>query len=642
MNAKRLLAVVLSLVVLIGLVPVAGLLTGAAATDPTVTEVAFPAANETFVMTYYYTTWASDVTNKENAQYVLTFDYFLDGPAVKATLNSDLTSTDLKWPRGGQVYVEGDKVIQPGYGKFSITVTSESKHFFATFKATAQSTLYIWNAQYVIAGQQTVAYTPGTVGDEGTGGAAGTTASVSANKTLSTYPWMQTVAKATFTNPPDTETDEKKRVIKWTLGDWRGKNTLGDGFDAAVTTGYVNFTVSFDYYLASGNVTMDGNATSPTDLAWTSGFQNYVSGDQALKSGKNSFSVVMKSSYNAQYNNIFQCRPTFFADGPAELYVWNVKVTVGETTAWKNMTGSGGDGWVWAAATQHTAVDTSKIVAEYDFLLNPPANAAVTEIVFPSPAGETTSQWGPSNSNGFYFNGASEQTAYTVSFDYYLPKAVTSLTMGSVSGFMVTVKDSMALKTTAGVHHFEVTTYANPEKYSNGQFVPYIEAPVGTEMYLWNWSVKQYNAELAPSAGSWTHDTVGTAGKNLIEYPWSTAVPNYPKGVEVYKLGFGSRDFESTAIWDKPEGQLTAGKEYVLSFNYSLTSGDPVRIFDAASWGANTAGAVSFSANDYPTVGNNAFSMTFTAAGNGKFIPAFQQPANWNSGDMYIWNFSLV
>ena len=149
----------------------------------------------------------------------------------------------------------------------------------------------------------------------------------------------------------------------------------------------------------------------------------------------------------------------------------------------------------------------------------------VTEIVFPENGDATTTRW--SLDPGWYFGGVDASTAYTVTFEYYLPQDVASLTFDSVSGYMTTLGGSNSLPTTAGYHKVTWITYSGVGSGTRaGQFVPYIRAAVGTEMYLWNWSVKQNgtDATVYDRSSEWNGQTNGTVGGALSTYSWASTI----------------------------------------------------------------------------------------------------------------------
>ncbi len=149
----------------------------------------------------------------------------------------------------------------------------------------------------------------------------------------------------------------------------------------------------------------------------------------------------------------------------------------------------------------------------------------VTEIVFPENNGAATTRWSPNP--GWYFGGVDASTAYTVTFEYYLPQDVASLNLDSVSGFMQTLGGSRSLPTAAGHHTVSWITCTNVGNGDRaGQFIPYISAPVGTEMYIWNWNVKQNgtDAVVYDRSADWNGHTNGTVGGALSTYSWASTI----------------------------------------------------------------------------------------------------------------------
>lgn len=154
-----------------------------------------------------------------------------------------------------------------------------------------------------------------------------------------------------------------------------------------------------------------------------------------------------------------------------------------------------------------------------------PADPIVTEIIFPQHNNGATSRWSPDP--GWYFGGEDAATAYTVTFEYYLPQDVSSLSLDSVSGFMTTLGGSKVLPKTAGYHKVTWITYSGAGSGTRaGQFVPYIQAPVGTELYLWNWNVMQNgtDATVYDRSSEWNGQTNGTVGEALSAYSWASTI----------------------------------------------------------------------------------------------------------------------
>lgn len=251
----------------------------------------------------------------------------------------------------------------------------------------------------------------------------------------------------------------------------------------------------------------------------------------------------------------------------------------------------------------------------------------VTHITAPAGATSENYRWTPGASN-FYKGGIDEASAYTVSFDYYLPETVSTLLFDSVSGWMTTALSSNAMNKNKGHHTFTWTTFANPKELSTGQFVPYIKLAVGTEMYLWNWSVKQYGAEMTPyndgyNASKYADMTYGTADQYLYDYSW------YPTMDDVMAVSMEIVSAPTKTEYEIGESLNTAGLSLNVTYSDSttatVTEGFEVSGFDSATAGEKTV-----------TVSYNGFTTTFTVvvvAPSGIAVATGPNKTNYELGD---------
>ena len=216
MKAKKLLAILLSLALLVGLMPAAGLVLGGAAETVDLSEkvikVDFTAgAGDDAVDS---SKWCLSVYNlnspevkddtdfKTDAQtngayYTFSFDYYLESATyVDADLDTS-SSTSLDWPGGYCNYVSGDKVLQPGYHSFTLTEvrtnTNGNMQTLPSFQNIAEdAVLYVWNLKVTLNGRQITAQSAASgVKDVYyySANTTYTTASITNDKTLEDYDW---------------------------------------------------------------------------------------------------------------------------------------------------------------------------------------------------------------------------------------------------------------------------------------------------------------------------------------------------------------------------------------------------------------------------------------------------------------------
>ena len=247
------------------------------------------------------------------------------------------------------------------------------------------------------------------------------------------------------------------------------------------------------------------------------------------------------------------------------------------------------------------------------------ADPIVTEIVFPENGTSETSTFNPTPF--WYFGGDSEENAYTISFDYYLPKDAASLDFNSVSGFMTTVSGSRKMDTSAGHHRVEWTTWTTVKRNSSltGQFVACITAPVGTEMYIWNWSVKIGGEEVEGNPMTEAQgQTRGTVGNALSTYPWSATMDGeYPASLEIATM-------PAKTAYTPGEKLNTTGLSLTLTYyngkTETITSGYTVSGFNPDTVGSQTV-----------TVAYAGLTVTFNVAVGEVIVTEITFPTNGTS-----------
>ena len=213
----------------------------------------------------------------------------------------------------------------------------------------------------------------------------------------------------------------------------------------------------------------------------------------------------------------------------------------------------------------------------------------VTEITFPANGDKATSRWNPTPF--WYFGGDSEQNAYEVSFEYFLYDEVGSLKIESASGYMNRGLDgtSNAMSAKAGYYKFYWKTYSSLTSHDgkSGQFVPYIEAPVGSKMYIWNWSVKINGVDAESSnKNEAAGQTKGEIGDPLSTYDWYEGMENWhgdPTNPLVTKIDMAAGNRWYIGEYRDPEGKLD---EYVwdLEFEYFMPERVELSFSNAPGW----------------------------------------------------------
>jgi hypothetical protein len=181
MKTKKLMAILLSLALLVGLMPVAGLLTTGAAeeTDPTVYEITFNAsaaeAEKIGLGNYSKVSSASE--------WIATFEYYFDG--------STAIESSVTW--GGTVSNATNSItLQPGRHTASISATcTNGMTPYLTVPLGTAGTLYVWDVLMTVNGAKKSHHVhPPIVCDCGNDRAFHSTATVTEGGTLSTYPFV--------------------------------------------------------------------------------------------------------------------------------------------------------------------------------------------------------------------------------------------------------------------------------------------------------------------------------------------------------------------------------------------------------------------------------------------------------------------
>ena len=586
---KKLLSILTALTLLVSLVLPAGVIPTFASTedDPVVTEIDFTSGEAYYIGGYGHCVYRD--TGNTTDPYVVKLEYFLTEVPFNLCLVNGVDN-------GGKVE-SGDNYFRVGHHTMEVAFT-----YNGTYVPLIQNgdqdggdrnvggagKLYIWNFSITQGGEKIL-----PVGDL----YGEPTATVSSDKTLSQYDWAATL-----------DTDEPVTLFNFT-----DKTQFGIGKYTVNTTAEKYWQVEFDYYLPE--------ATSQLSYACATGNDpEILSGSRTMPTTKGHHHV----SFTGYKNEHFY--PRFNAAQGTQLYVWNYSVKLI----------SGGVELPYTYESAKTEVYS--YFGEYDGMLNSygwvkyVGSPTVTEISAPASVTSGDYSWTPSNAN-FYFNGVSEATAYTVSFDYYLPKDATTLLVDSVSGHTSTVSGGTFDKT-AGHHTFSWTAYVNPAMVSDGQFVPYIQADYLTTIYLWNWSVKQNGVELTGQNKNWTPSTYGTVGDPLVDYAWYSYMDD-PFVTEITiptKGDMAVNDWSPKPAWYY--GGNSAQTPFTVSFDYYLpeTIGG-IRMYSVSDGMTTVRGGTLSRFEGH----HHAEWVTYHAA-SGQLVFAIEAPVN---ARIYIWNFSV-
>lgn len=236
--------------------------------------------------------------------------------------------------------------------------------------------------------------------------------------------------------------------------------------------------------------------------------------------------IIANNGVNFSFANETIPRVTKDADGKDALYI--LKAAKGGSTL--HATDKTGVYTIKDPSYSATATDGTNTYTSKDGMLTIPKageytitwsldDPIVTEISAPANITSGTYTWAPSIYN-FYYNGISPETAYTVSFDYYLPRDAATLKVSSDAGYEKPVSGSNKPELVRGLHSFSWTTYVDPSGRADGRFVPFLTADYATELYVWNWRITQNGAELSGTSQNYPPSTYGTSNKRLSEYAW--------------------------------------------------------------------------------------------------------------------------
>ncbi len=566
-HVKRLLSILTALTLLVGLVLPAGVIPAFAATgeDPVVTEIDFT-SGDTYLIGGVGKSVYRDTGNTTDP-YVVHLEYFLTEIPYNLQLIGKGNSSTVA--SGDNVFRVGHHTMEVAFtykGSFVPAITNNDKNVGGAGK------LYIWN----------FSITQGGVEIKPKGDAYGSvTATVSSDKTLSQYDWAQTL-----------DTDAPV-----TLYDFTNVTRLGIGKYTTTTSTTTYWQVEFEYYLPEATTSLSyacATGTNPTLLT----------GSQTMPTTAGHHKVSFTGYKNAAFY------PRFNAAAGTQLYVWNYSV--------KLISGGVELPYTYQSATS----EVYSGFGEYDGMLSSYDWAkyvgcpTVTEITFPGESGAIT-RWSPKPF--WYFGGDSEENHYTVTFNYYLPKAVDSLTLTSVSA-CTTLDGSGVMPKTPGAHSVMWKVYSTVIRDNKtGQFVPTIKAPAGTEMYIWNWSVKLNGAEaVADSRTEAAPGTYGTAGGYLVDYDW------YPTMDDSIPMSMSIATQPNKTEYAIGDALDTAGLSLSVTDNYgetyTVTEGFTTSGFDSATAGEKTV-----------TVTYGGLTATFTVTVNESIVTEIIFPVNGDS-----------
>ncbi len=330
MKAKRVLAILLSLAVLVGIMPVGGLvLSGfAASTDAEVKvyDIGYEGSVAAELASVEH--WGLGVYNQHSlgvteamrekyaaeggATYTLSFEYYIEAydTAFNYVGGNEEVALDYKDVAGVCTVGSGTKSLQPGRGSFELTVkgTGASAHYQIVPRFVNTSTdriyyVYVWDLKVVSEGVELETYH-----DQD----ANYLTDPCDSNTLDYY--INTSAEI-IDSPYVTEIDFTDAQLKYgpklysvyaSMVPSDVRSAIQDGTKAA------EYTVSFDYYL-------------PTDIAVAFGSidGNFTGQSDALTYGKLG---SYKHTFTPGSANNYQFAPMLQAASAGKLYIWNWKV----------------------------------------------------------------------------------------------------------------------------------------------------------------------------------------------------------------------------------------------------------------------------------------------------------------------------
>ena len=327
MKAKKLLAILLSLALLVGLMPAAGLVLGGAAETVDLSEkvikVDFTAgAGDDAVDS---SKWCLSVYNlnspevkddtdfKTDAQtngayYTFSFDYYLESATyVDADLDTS-SSTSLDWPGGYCNYVSGDKVLQPGYHSFTLTEvrtnTNGNMQTLPSFQNIAEdAVLYVWNLKVTLNGRQITAQSAASgVKDVYyySANTTYTTASITNDKTLEDYDWAFL---------PNADGSVKVQQVYVDQAGGTGSDETGDGSESKPYASLYKAMQAIESSLyLEGEIIIVGNYTNADQYEMIGGAGNYTAPTAAnpkLETADYTKPVTIRGAVGASTNNLY-------------------------------------------------------------------------------------------------------------------------------------------------------------------------------------------------------------------------------------------------------------------------------------------------------------------------------------------------
>ncbi len=676
MKAKRALAILLSLALLIGLIPVAGLVvTGAAegADDPAVLEVHFDAGETVFPSGTYNTTstgmtqtMKDDVATAGKMAYTISFDYYL-----VEDVQVDLDSSAGYSPKKTDVLQQG---INHATIETESTASANSYRLIPRLTANAATTLYIWNWKVEHLGQEILPLN--------TEAMKSSTAEYVTGNTLSDYAW--TTPKAFVAD--FTAADQTWWMIQLFSNGSQFGSLAGSSF---ADIQKVNWSLRFDYYL-EGSSAVSVKSSSKTD-DWSGAPTVYLSGTKTLEPGYGSCDVRVESnSYSGTSFSRF--RPTLKSTGAGKLYLWNVEMvlhTANNDIVWTDF---GADGNYFNSGSSFQSVTLGDHIKAYSWyrelssisVATMPTKQTYTVGEAFDPAGlsvalnysnsttdtvttgftvegfdsttigtktVTVSYKGKSTTftvkvardtpyvseysftaNQIRFGGtytnisggvtqamkdaitAAGGMQYSVSFDYYLAEDV-QFDCVYIAGYdTTTITDVLE----QGIHHFTLDVTA-PAGSGNYRLLPDFKTTATTTLYVWNYKVEHLGNLITPQAQA---EYTPSSTKKLAEYDWykqaaSIAINALPSKT-TYELG---------------EALDTTGLSITVTYDdastATLTEGFAVEGFDSATTGKKTL-----------TVTYDGVSTTFQVTVTEPVPQAIV--ADFTAADQTWWMFQLL
>ena len=270
--SKKLLSILVSIAMLIGIALPAGVISASASEDPTVTMVDFDlqANGETPTDTSnggsYYIGVAKYGAGTEASPYVLSFDYYMPNASNVKVRNIGGDAGNGTWLSGS------DATLQQGYHTFSASFSASNGAFYSrlvifggSFLADKDDVIYVWNITVTKDGEKC----------EIEPHSSDSTVYVNSTKTLSQYDWAKpTLSVSTLPTKTTYALGEKLDTTGMvvTLSDIFGNSdTIAaedytvSGFDSS-TVGEKTVTVTYGDYTATFTVTVGDPTITKVDF----------------------------------------------------------------------------------------------------------------------------------------------------------------------------------------------------------------------------------------------------------------------------------------------------------------------------------------------------------------------------------------